>query len=119
MSENTNNFTIIPVEYSEHMQNAYIAYALEVLTQRAFPSVKDGLKPVQRRILQTMNDLGLHPSSSYKKSARTVGDCLGKYHPHGDQSVYEAMVVLAQNFKTKYPLVDGQGKTYCRLKSNP
>ncbi|MBI4219488.1 MAG: DNA gyrase subunit A, partial [Chloroflexi bacterium] len=87
----------------------FLDYAMSVIVQRALPDVRDGLKPVQRRILYAMNELGMRPGSAYKKSARLVGEVLGKYHPHGDTSVYDAMVRLAQNFSMRYPLVDGQG----------
>lgn len=104
MSEN-----IIKVDYKEEMEQSYIDYAMSVIIQRAIPDLRDGLKPVHRRILYAMNQLNLAPDKPYKKSARIVGDVLGKYHPHGDSSVYEAMVRLAQDFNTNYPLVDGQG----------
>ena len=87
----------------------FIDYASYVILERAVPSLNDGLKPVQRRILYAMSELGLDASSKYKKSARTVGDVIGKFHPHGDSAAYEAMVLMAQNFSFKYPLVDGQG----------
>lgn len=104
-----NNPLIQQVEFDKHMTQSFLSYAVDVIEDRALPSVFDGLKPVQRRILQSMYSLGLHPNSAYKKCARTVGDCLGRLHPHGDQSVYDAMVVLAQDFKERYPLVDGHG----------
>ena len=91
------------------MRASYLDYAMSVIVSRALPDVRDGLKPVQRRILYAMNELGLRPSTAYKKSARIVGEVLGKYHPHGDASVYEAMVRMAQDFSMRYPLVDGQG----------
>ena len=97
------------VSYCETMKDGYIDYALSVIIDRALPDVRDGLKPVHRRILYDMNELGLTPDKKYKKSARIVGDVLGKYHPHGDSSVYEAMVRLAQDFSMRYPLVDGHG----------
>src|SRR5690554_254444 len=84
-------------------------YAEYVILERALPRVEDGLKPVQRRILYTMNELGLSPDKPYKKSARIVGDALGKYHPHGDTSIYDAMVRMAQDFNMRNPLVDGHG----------
>jgi topoisomerase IV subunit A len=90
-------------------ESAYLNYSMAVIRDRALPHVSDGLKPVQRRIIYAMSELGLDPASKYKKSARTVGDVLGKYHPHGDSSCYEAMVLMAQNFTYRYPLVDGQG----------
>jgi len=91
------------------MRSAYLDYAMSVIVSRALPDVRDGLKPVQRRILYAMHDMGINPSSPYKKSARIVGEVLGKYHPHGDSAVYEAMARMAQDFSLRYPLVDGQG----------
>ena len=97
----------------EHIDNAlstrYLAYALSTITQRALPDVRDGLKPVHRRILYAMRQLKLNPEGAHKKSARIVGDVMGQYHPHGDQSIYDALVKLSQTFATRYPLVDGQG----------
>jgi len=98
-----------PHDISKEMKNSYIDYAMSVIVARALPDVRDGLKPVQRRILYAMHDLGLHHSSSYRKSAYVVGEVLGKYHPHGDSSVYQAMVRMAQDFALRYPLVKGQG----------
>ncbi len=100
---------IIPVNIEKEMKKSYIDYAMSVIVGRALPDVRDGLKPVHRRILYSMMELGLTPDKPYRKSARIVGDVLGKYHPHGDTAVYEAMVRLAQNFSTRYLLVDGQG----------
>ncbi|MEM4259249.1 MAG: DNA gyrase subunit A [Candidatus Pacearchaeota archaeon] len=97
------------VEITEEMEQAYIDYAMSVIVQRALPSVEDGLKPVHRRILYAMHNLGLDPSKPTKKSAAVVGEVLGKYHPHGDVAVYDAMVRLAQDFSLRYPLVHGQG----------
>ncbi|NCN24179.1 MAG: hypothetical protein GW945_01680, partial [Candidatus Pacebacteria bacterium] len=91
------------------MRQSYLDYAMSVIVARALPDVRDGLKPVHRRILYSMYKSGIHHNSSYKKSARIVGDVLGKYHPHGDAPVYMAMVRLAQNFSMRYPLIDGQG----------
>lgn len=93
----------------EEMKSSYINYAMSVIVARALPDVRDGLKPVQRRILYAMNNLGYIPSKSYKKSARTVGEVMGKYHPHGDISIYDALVRMAQDFNMRYPLIDGQG----------
>jgi len=93
----------------QEMRSSYLDYAMSVIVSRALPDIRDGLKPVQRRILYAMYDQGMRPSSSYKKSARLVGEVLGKYHPHGDSSVYEAQVRMAQPFSLRYPLVDGQG----------
>jgi len=98
-----------PVNIEDEMKSSYLDYAMSVIVSRALPDVRDGLKPVQRRILYAMNDMGLNHTSSYKKSARIVGEVLGKYHPHGDSSVYEAMVRMAQGFSMRYCLVDGQG----------
>ena len=100
---------IRPIDINEEMRQSYLSYAMSVIVSRALPDARDGLKPVQRRILYAMHDMGLRPDQSYKKSARVVGEVLGKYHPHGDQSVYDAMVRLAQSFSMRYPLVDGQG----------
>jgi len=101
--------TVRRVDIVEQMRGAYLDYAMSVITARALPDVRDGLKPVQRRILYAMNDMGLHHDKPYKKSARIVGEVLGKYHPHGDSAVYDAMVRMARDFAMRYPLVDGQG----------
>ncbi len=93
----------------DEMKSSYIDYAMSVIVSRAIPAAEDGLKPVQRRILYAMEDLGLEPEKATKKSARIVGDCMGKYHPHGDTAIYDAMVRMAQNFSLRYPLVHGQG----------
>jgi DNA gyrase subunit A len=100
---------IVPITIEEEMKSAYIDYAMSVIVSRALPDVRDGLKPVHRRVLYGMNGLGLTYSKSHKKSARIVGEVLGKYHPHGDTSVYDAMVRMAQDWSLRYPLVDGQG----------
>ena len=100
---------IHPVQIDKEMKNAYIDYAMSVIVMRALPDVRDGLKPVHRRILYAMHETGMTPNKPYKKSARIVGDVLGKYHPHGDSSVYDATVRLAQDFNTRYLLVDGHG----------
>lgn len=100
---------LIKSEYSEIMQKSYIDYAMSVIVSRALPDVRDGLKPVQRRILYDMYELGIRHNSPYRKSARIVGDTMGKYHPHGDSSIYDALVVLAQDFKRRLPLIDGHG----------
>ncbi|MEJ5201789.1 MAG: DNA topoisomerase (ATP-hydrolyzing), partial [Anaerolineales bacterium] len=97
------------VDIDNEMQQSYLDYAMSVIVARALPDARDGLKPVQRRILYAMYDMGLRPDSPYKKSARIVGEVLGKYHPHGDMAVYEAMARLAQDFTIRYPLVEGQG----------
>ena len=98
-----------PREIETEMRTSYLDYAMSVIVSRALPDVRDGLKPVQRRILFAMDDLGLRPNAAFKKSARIIGEVLGKYHPHGDNSVYEAMVRMAQDFSLRYPLVTGQG----------
>ena len=105
----TNNGRIRPINLEREMQKSFIAYAMSVITSRALPDVRDGMKPVHRRILHSMEELGVTPDKPTRKSARIVGDCMGKYHPHGDASVYDAMVRLAQDFNTRYPLVEGQG----------
>ena len=94
---------------AEFTEKAYLDYSMYVILDRALPFIGDGLKPVQRRIVFAMSELGLGAASKHKKSARTVGDVLGKYHPHGDSACYEAMVLMAQPFSYRYPLVDGQG----------
>lgn len=106
--ENTQQ-QIIRTEYSEIMQKSYIDYAMSVIVSRALPDVRDGLKPVQRRTLYDMYELGIRYDRPYRKCARIVGDTMGKYHPHGDSSIYEALVVMAQEFKKGLPLVDGHG----------
>ena len=100
---------IIKTEFSDVMQKSYIDYAMSVICQRALPDVRDGLKPVQRRVLYAMQELGLNADKPHRKSARIVGDTMGKYHPHGDSSIYEALVVMEQEFKKGMPLVDGHG----------
>lgn len=100
---------IVPIQIEEEMKKSYIDYAMSVIIGRALPDVRDGLKPVHRRILYSMNEISLHPNKPYRKSAAVVGDVLAKYHPHGDTSVYDAMVKMAQDFSMRYPLVDGQG----------
>lgn len=101
--------TIRPININEEMRGSYLDYAMSVIVARALPDARDGLKPVHRRILFAMYDMGLRPGTPYKKSARLVGEVLGKYHPHGDQAVYDAMARMAQDFSLRYPLVDGQG----------
>jgi DNA gyrase subunit A len=108
MSEFTHG-KIVPINIEDEMKKSYIDYAMSVIVGRALPDVRDGLKPVHRRILYAMLEQGNTPDKPYKKSARIVGDVLGKYHPHGDTAVYDAMVRMAQNFSTRYPLVDGHG----------
>ena len=109
MIENENNDRIKKVHIEEEMRTAYIDYSMSVIVARALPDVRDGLKPVQRRILYGMMELGNTSDKPHKKSARTVGDVLGKYHPHGDSSVYGALVRMAQDWVMRYPLIDGQG----------
>ncbi|TVR76287.1 MAG: DNA gyrase subunit A [Chitinophagaceae bacterium] len=108
MDENSKQ-RVIPINIEEEMKSAYIDYSMSVIVSRAIPDVRDGLKPVHRRVLYGMFDLGVTSGKSYKKSARIVGEVLGKYHPHGDSSVYDAMVRMAQPWSLRYPLVDGQG----------
>src|SRR5256885_2902401 len=97
------------VNIDEQMRESYLDYAMSVIVARALPDARDGLKPVHRRILYAMYDMGLRPDSPFRKSARIVGEVLGKYHPHGDVAVYDAMVRMAQDFSMRYELVDGQG----------
>ncbi|AGA65086.1 LOW QUALITY PROTEIN: Topoisomerase IV subunit A [Liberibacter crescens BT-1] len=106
---NTNKENIKSVSLQEALEERYLAYALSTIMHRALPDVRDGLKPVHRRIVHAMNEMGLNFNSSFKKSARIVGDVIGKFHPHGDQSIYDALVRLAQDFSQRYPIIDGQG----------
>lgn len=107
--ENKELDKVVTIDINEEMKKCYIDYAMSVIVARALPDVRDGLKPVQRRILYSMNEMNLEPNKPYKKSARIVGDTMGKYHPHGDSSIYQAMVRMAQNFSMRYMLVDGHG----------
>ena len=100
---------IIKTEYSEVMSKSFVDYAMSVIIARALPDVRDGLKPVQRRVLYDMHELGIKYDKPYRKSARIVGDTMGKYHPHGDSSIYESLVVMTQDFKKGLALVDGHG----------
>ena len=109
MADLLDNSTIIEHEIYDEMKNSYIDYAMSVIVGRALPDVRDGLKPVHRRILYGMHSLGITPDKPHKKSARIVGEVMGKYHPHGDSSIYDSMVKMAQDFSTRYPLVDGHG----------
>ena len=111
MSEQNDNQLdkVVSIDINEEMRKCYIDYAMSVIVARALPDVRDGLKPVQRRILYAMSEMNLDPNKSYRKSARIVGDTMGKYHPHGDASIYDAMVRMAQNFSMRYMLVDGHG----------
>ncbi|MEO8396418.1 MAG: DNA gyrase subunit A, partial [Chloroflexota bacterium] len=103
------NGLVRQVNIGQEMRDAYLDYAMSVIVARALPDARDGLKPVHRRILYAMYDLGMRSDTPYKKCARIVGEVLGKYHPHGDSSVYEALVRMAQDFSMRYPLIDGQG----------
>jgi topoisomerase IV subunit A len=105
----TENSDIETLPLRAFTERAYLDYSMYVINDRALPHIADGLKPVQRRIIYAMSDLGLNSTAKFMKSARTVGDVLGKFHPHGDSACYEAMVLMAQNFSFRYPLVDGQG----------
>ncbi|MCQ2321999.1 MAG: DNA gyrase subunit A [Bacteroidales bacterium] len=109
MEEQLEGERIVPVGIEDHMKTSYIDYSMSVIVARALPDVRDGLKPVHRRILFGMNEMGVLSNRPYKKSAKVVGEVLGKYHPHGDSSVYDAMVRLAQDWSMRYPLIDGQG----------
>src|SRR5262249_10916027 len=100
---------IAPITIEEEMRRSYLDYAMSVIVSRALPDVRDGLKPVHRRILHAMKEGGYDSTKPYKKSARIVGDVMGKYHPHGDASIYDAMVRMAQDFSMRLPLIDGQG----------
>ncbi|MBU4374592.1 MAG: intein-containing DNA gyrase subunit A, partial [Euryarchaeota archaeon] len=104
---------ITPVNIEVEMKRSYMDYAMSVIVGRALPDVRDGLKPVHRRILYAMNEQGMTHDKPYKKSARIVGDVLGKYHPHGDIAVYDALVRMVQSFSLRYPLIDGQGNFGC------
>src|SRR3984893_10187551 len=98
-----------PVQFGQALSERYLSYALSTIMARSLPDVRDGLKPVHRRLLYAMRQLRLDPNSAFKKSARVVGDVIGQYHPHGDQSIYDALVRLAQEFAARYPLIEGQG----------
>src|SRR5580704_12021337 len=100
---------VVSRSISTEMRESYLDYAMSVITARALPDVRDGLKPVHRRILYAMHEKGLTASAKFRKSAVVVGDVLGNYHPHGDVAVYDSMVVMAQDFKMRYPLIQGQG----------
>jgi len=101
--------TVSAIDINKEMRDSYLDYAMSVIVARALPDARDGLKPVHRRILYAMHDMGIRPNTPHRKSARIVGEVLGKYHPHGDQAVYDAMVRMAQEFSLRYMLVDGQG----------
>src|SRR5689334_17348372 len=100
---------IVPIRIEDELRASYLDYAMSVIVSRALPDVRDGLKPVHRRILHTMNEMGLTSGANYRKCAAIVGEVMGKYHPHGDAALYDALVRLAQDFSMRYPLVDGQG----------
>ena len=100
---------VLPINIEDELQQSYLDYAMSVIVGRALPDVRDGLKPVHRRVLHAMNILGNDWNKPYKKSARVVGDVIGKYHPHGDSAVYDTIVRMAQDFSMRYTLVDGQG----------
>ncbi|WP_339444879.1 DNA gyrase subunit A, partial [Pseudomonas hunanensis] len=100
---------IVDSPFDSALSDRYLVYALSTITARSLPDVRDGMKPVHRRLLWAMRQLRMDPNTAYKKSARVVGEVIGKYHPHGDSSVYDAMVRLAQDFSVRYPLVEGQG----------
>lgn len=107
MSESANE--ILPIQIEQELKQSYLDYAMSVIVGRALPDVRDGLKPVHRRVLFAMKELGNDYNKPYKKSARVVGDVIGKYHPHGDTAVYDTIVRMAQDFSMRYMLVDGQG----------
>src|ERR687887_347845 len=109
MTAPNNRERILPRLIDDEIKESFINYSMSVIVSRALPDVRDGLKPVHRRVLYAMNELGLVPGRPYKKSATVVGDVLGKYHPHGDSSVYDALVRMVQDFSLRYPLIDGQG----------
>src|SRR3954462_5829198 len=100
---------VLPIRIEDELRTSYLDYAMSVIVSRALPDVRDGLKPVHRRILYTMHEMGLTSASSYRKCAAIVGEVMGKYHPHGDVALYDALVRLAQTFSLRYPLIDGQG----------
>ena len=111
MTENTitQSPDIIPIPIEDEMRRSYLDYAMSVIVSRALPDVRDGLKPVHRRILHAMNENGYHWNRGYRKSARVIGDVMGKYHPHGGEAIYDAMVRMVQSFSMSLPLIDGQG----------
>lgn len=109
MSDEMQGGKVLPVEIADEMRKSFIDYSMSVIVSRALPDVRDGLKPVHRRILYTLHELGLTPNKPYSKSARLVGDCMGKFHPHGDSSIYDAVVRMDQDFASRYPLIDGHG----------
>jgi DNA gyrase subunit A len=108
-SDDEINDTVIDLSVEKEIKQSYIDYAMSVIVSRALPDARDGLKPVQRRILYAMHDIGMTAASKHKKSATVVGEVIGKYHPHGDSSIYDTMVRMAQPFSLRYPVIDGQG----------
>src|ERR687886_388042 len=110
--------TIEPRLLEEEMRSSYLDYAMSVIVGRALPDVRDGLKPVHRRVLYTMFENGLQPNRPFRKSAATIGDVMGRYHPHGDSAIYDTLVRLAQDFAMRYPLIDGQGN-YGSIDNDP
>ena len=110
---------ILPRLIEEEMRESFLDYSMSVIVQRALPDVRDGLKPVQRRILHAMNEMGLRANRGFLKSARIVGEVMGKYHPHGDAPIYDALVRLAQDFTLRYPLIQGQGNFGCLAGETP
>ncbi|MBU1937173.1 DNA gyrase subunit A, partial [bacterium] len=100
---------VVPINVEDEMKNSYLDYSMSVIVSRALPDVRDGLKPVHRRILYGMQELGVGAGRAFKKSARIVGDVMGKYHPHGDMAIYDTLVRMVQSFSMRYPLIDGQG----------
>src|SRR6201995_2138239 len=109
MADEKNTSILLPIDIEAEMRKSYLDYAMSVIIARALPDVRDGLKPVQRRILVAMNDLGLASNRGYRKCAKICGDTSGNYHPHGEAVIYPALVRLAQDFNMRYPLIDGQG----------
>jgi DNA gyrase subunit A len=109
LDENGQPTNIKEVNLTKEMKTSFLSYAMSVIVSRAIPDVRDGMKPVHRRILYAMNDLGMYSDKPFKKSARIVGEVMGKYHPHGDSAIYDSMVRMAQDFSYRYPLVDGHG----------
>src|SRR6202161_1054019 len=109
MTESDKTSSLIPISIEEEMQRSYLDYAMSVIVSRAIPDVTDGLKPVQRRILYAMHESGCDYNKAYRKSARIVGEVMGKYHPHGDSAIYDALVRMAQDFSLRLQLIDGQG----------
>src|ERR1700720_3639280 len=109
MADETNKSILLPVDIEDEMRSSYLDYAMSVITSRALPDVRDGLKPVQRRILVAMNDLGLASNRGYRKCAKIAGDTSGNYHPHGEAVIYPTLVRMAQEWNLRYPLIAGQG----------